>query len=88
MKLNEITKPEPTMAGVCRKTNDPFRWMGKIADAMGEAYDKDKSQYTKPAGASGRSASIDIGSLHKSNSNIKVSVSDGELNTMTPAESP
>jgi calcium-dependent protein kinase len=88
LKLHDITKPEPTVPGVFRKTNDPFRWMGKIADAMGEAFDKDKSQYTKPAGASGRSASIDCGSLHNSNSNIKVSVSDGELNTMTPAESP
>jgi len=80
LKLHDITKPEPTVLGVFRKTNDPFQWMGKIADVMQEAFEKDK---IRPSEA-GRSASIDIGSLHSSNSLIKVSVSDGELNSMTP----
>ncbi len=32
LKLHDITKPEPTVLGVFRKTNDSFQWMGKIAD--------------------------------------------------------
>jgi len=85
LQLHDMTKPEPTVVGVFRKTVDPFQVMGKSLNALlGRDYPKDANM----AGA-WRKGSLDIANTDSSDvdlsrSSIKVSVSDGELNGMTP----
>jgi len=87
LKLHDIAKPEPTVLGVFRKTNDPFQWMGKITDAFGGGGGNSNHEEKKAGGVAGRSSSIDVGSF-KSQSSLKISLSDGELNTKQTPESP
>lgn len=81
--LHDITKPEPTMPGVFRKTSDPFQTMGKsLMGLLGGNSKKEISEVEY----------VDhniLKSLGKSkNSNLKLSLSDGELNTYDTPNSP
>ena len=73
--LHDITKPEPTVPGVFRKTNDPFKVMGQ--NMMGLFGDEGKLN---------QQDMIQRGSETKKNgSSLKLSLSDGELNVLDNA---
>merc|ERR1712038_689298 len=78
LMLHDITKPEPTVPGVFRKTSDPFQTMGQ--SMLGLFGSKTKSD--KPIrGIS--DLGNDIAQLNTSkSSSLKLSLSDGELNTL------
>lgn len=85
LQLHDMTKPEPTVVGVFRKTVDPFQVMGQSLNAL---LGRDYPKAANMAGAL-RKGSLDItktdsSDVDLSRSSIKVSVSDGELNGMTP----
>lgn len=61
--------------------------MGKITDAFGGGGGNSNHEEKKAGGVAGRSSSIDVGSF-KSQSSLKISLSDGELNTKQTPESP
>jgi calcium-dependent protein kinase len=93
LHLHDITKPQPTVVGVFRKTSDPFHLMGKqMLDVWGKAFPNSVESPAKPpelADAENSSSTrslvgIDSPSLARASSAIKVSVSDGELQSMTP----
>lgn len=76
--LHDITKPEPTMPGVFRKTSDPFQTMGKSMIGL----------FGNKANSENLSLTIDenltnsFSALNQSkNSSMKLSLSDGELNS-------
>lgn len=78
--LHDITKPEPTIPGVFRKTSDPFQTMGQ--SMLGLFGSKEKSDINMNSTNEPRSS--DIAELNKSkSSSLKLSLSDGELNVLS-----
>jgi Serine/threonine protein kinase len=85
LTLHDITKPEPTVLGVFRKTKDPFQQMGKqVAHVLGKSYMT--SSHSNMVEDSEKKSSIDSASQSdmSRSSSMKLSASDGELNAMAP----
>jgi calcium-dependent protein kinase len=76
--LHDITKPEPTVPGVFRKTIDPFESMGSMIGMIGRSNTMSESHIDSSTG---------VEYLKPIQSSLKLSLSDGELNTKdTPIE--
>jgi hypothetical protein len=76
LPLHDVTKPEPTIPGVFRKTIDPFQTMGQqMMGLFGRSMPQSEHIVQKST-------------LEKKSSNIKISVSDGDLNTLEMPDSP
>lgn len=81
LPLHDITKPEPTIPGVFRKTSDPFGTMGNMMSMI------DRRSKTMALGSSG-SMEVETEALRPIQSALKLSLSDGELNTLDNGNSP
>jgi len=86
LTLHDIHKPEPTVLGVFRKTKDPFQQMGKqVAQVLGKSYVTSSHSNIMDDGHKKHSMDSAASQSDMSrSSSMKLSVSDGELNAMTP----
>ena len=89
LPLHDITKPEPTVPGVFRKTNDPFQAMG--SSLMGLLNQHGRAQSLELCSIKQQSQNRVIEEpeeLKKQGSAMKLSLSDGELNTKGTPDTP
>ncbi len=90
LPLHDITKPEPTVPGVFRKTNDPFQTVG--SSMMGLFNQKAMTKSQEPEmGKEGSQYSKfkePMDDLNLTNTSMKISLSDGELKTLTCPDTP
>lgn len=79
LPLHDITKPEPTVPGVFRKTSDPFGTMGNMISMI---------ERRCKTMALGSFAEAENEVMRPVNSALKLSLSDGELHTLDNSSSP
>eukprot|EP00551_Chaetoceros_affinis_P004182 CAMPEP_0203683498 /NCGR_PEP_ID=MMETSP0090-20130426/47553_1 /ASSEMBLY_ACC=CAM_ASM_001088 /TAXON_ID=426623 /ORGANISM="Chaetoceros affinis, Strain CCMP159" /LENGTH=968 /DNA_ID=CAMNT_0050552645 /DNA_START=1683 /DNA_END=4589 /DNA_ORIENTATION=- len=87
--LHDITKPEPTVPGVFRKTSDPFSTMQNIIGLFGtnsNINDNNTNNHKSDKIMNNLGDKTGSHALNMSkSSSLKLSLSDGELNTLNDA---